>query len=344
MDVARFDFDLPADRIAQRPVRPRGRARMLVVREDRFEDCFIADLAMHLQSGDLILFNDTRVIPARLSGFRRAERGTAKIEITLNRPLDGGMWSAFAKPARRLRAGDDLDFRELDAAVVRIGEGGEVYLRFPMPNAELFVTLNRVGQTPTPPYLGRPADDADKTDYQTLFARTAGAVAAPTAGLHFDNSALASLTVRGVAWTFVTLHVGAGTFLPMDAGDTADHRMHPEWGEISEAAAALIEKTRTAGGRLVAVGTTVLRLMESAVDANGVIQPFRGETSLFLTPGHKFRTANMLLTNFHLPRSTLFMLTCAFAGTDRMHAAYRHAINTSGYRFYSYGDCCLLTR
>ena len=168
---------------------------------------------LRLTPGDLILFNDTRVIPARLSGFRRAERGTAKIEITLNRPLDGGMWSAFAKPARRLRAGDDLDFRELDAAVVRIGEGGEVYLRFPMPNAELFVTLNRVGQTPTPPYLGRPADDADKTDYQTLFARTAGAVAAPTAGLHFDNSALASLTVRGVAWTFVTLHVGAGTFL-----------------------------------------------------------------------------------------------------------------------------------
>lgn len=341
MDVAEFDYDLPQDRIAQRPVRPRERARMLIVAKDRLEDRIFRELPELLEPDDLLIFNDTRVIAARLAGVRHAKRGTAKIEVTLNRPLADGAWSAFAKPARRLRAGDILDFGELEAVVESVGEGGEVQLRFPLHDAELFAALGRVGQTPIPPYIGRAPDDADRNDYQTVFARVPGAVAAPTAGLHFDTGTLASLHARSVAWTDVTLHVGAGTFLPVTAADTADHRMHPEWGEIGEAAAAAMEKTRGAGGRLVAVGTTVLRLLESAVDANGAIQPFRGDTSVFLTPGHRFRTADLLLTNFHLPRSTLFMLVCAFAGTERMQAAYRHAIG-GRYRFYSYGDCCLL--
>ncbi|MDA1132532.1 MAG: tRNA preQ1(34) S-adenosylmethionine ribosyltransferase-isomerase QueA [Proteobacteria bacterium] len=341
MDVSGFDFELPSGQIASRPVRPRSVARMLVVERDRLRDRHIGDLADELTAGDLLVFNDTRVIPARLFGVRRAARGTANVELMLNRQLPDGSWSALAKPARKLRDGDALELDGLQAEVTGRGPRGEVLLRFSLSGPNLLAALERVGRTPIPPYLGREADAADRADYQTVFAREPGAVAAPTAGLHFDDDAVAAFAARGIGAAFVTLHVGAGTFLPVSAADTDDHVMHPEWGCISKWAAEQINDTRAAGGRLVAVGTTVLRLLESAVDAGGAVRRFAGETSIFLTPGHRFRTASLLLTNFHLPRSTLFMLVCAFAGTARMHAAYRHAIE-SGYRFYSYGDACLL--
>lgn len=343
MDVAEFDFGLPPGQIASRPVRPRTMARMLVVGREDTRDRRIGDLADELTAGDLLVFNDTRVIPARLLGVRRAPRGAAKVELMLNRQMPDGTWSALAKPARRLRDGDALELDGLRAEVAGRGPRGEVLLRFALSGPDLLAALENAGRTPIPPYLGREADAADRADYQTVFAREPGAVAAPTAGLHFDNDALATFAARGIGAAFVTLHVGAGTFLPVTANDTDDHVMHPEWGCISERAAEQINDTRAGGGRLVAVGTTVLRLLESAVDAGGAVRRFAGETSIFLTPGHRFRTANLLLTNFHLPRSTLFMLVCAFAGTGRMHRAYRHAIET-GYRFYSYGDACLLER
>ena len=343
MDVREFDFDLPAERIARRPARPRDGARLLVVRGGTLEDRSVRDLPGLLRPGDVLACNDTRVIPARLKGQRVAERGTAAIEVTLNRSTGGGAWSAFAKPARRLRPGDALEFGGLAAVVAARGEGGEVTLRFDAADAEIIAALDRVGAVPLPPYLGRPADDADRGDYQTVYARAPGAVAAPTAGLHFTPELLAALSARGIPQVFLTLHVGAGTFLPVTASDTRDHRMHPEWGEVPLAAVDTLNAARSAGGRWVAVGSTALRLLETAADDNERLRPFAGNTDIFLTPGHRFRTADVLLTNFHLPRSTLFMLVCAFAGTATMHAAYRHAI-ASAYRFYSYGDACLLFR
>ena len=342
MDVANFDFDLPRDRIAARPARPRDAARLLVVGRDRFEDRMVRALPDLLRPGDVLVHNDARVMPARLRGRRRADRGEASIEVTLDRPLGDGAWSALARPARRLRAGDRVTFPGLDGRVVERRERGEVVLRFAAADAEVVSALERVGEVPLPPYLGRAADEADRDDYQTVYARAPGAVAAPTAGLHFTPNLLSTLARRGIGRAFATLRVGAGTFLPVAADETALHVPPPEWGEITPEAAATANAARAAGGRIVAVGTTSLRLLETAATEEGEIRPFRGTTALFLTPGHRFRTAELLLTNFHLPRSTLFMLACAFAGTARMQAAYRHAVQ-AGYRFYSYGDACLLT-
>ncbi len=343
MDVAQFDFDLPRSSIAQRPARPRDAARMLDVLPDHVLDLGVRDLPSRLQAGDLLVFNDTKVIPARIEGVRSAARGTAKVEVTLNRPLGDGRWSAFARPAKRLRAGDGVDFGSLRAEVVERGAGGEVTLAFAGSEASLFAALEQTGSMPLPPYMSRDADADDRSDYQTMFARAPGAVAAPTAALHFTPRLMAALAECGVAHTFVTLHVGAGTFLPVTASDTAAHRMHPEWGEASELTVEAVTATRQRRGRVVAVGTTALRVLESAARNGGGIEAFRGETSLFITPGYRFGVADLLLTNFHLPRSTLFMLVCAFAGTERMQRAYAHARDT-GYRFYSYGDCCLLHR
>lgn len=343
MDVREFDFDLPEDRVADRPARPRDSARLLVVNGDRFEDRAVRALPALLRPGDVLVHNDARVVPARLRGVRQASRGSAKFEVTLIRPLGGGTWSALARPARRLRPGDIVAFSGFAGTVVERRDGGAVVLRFAESEDELYAVLERVGEIPLPPYVGRSADTADRADYQTIYARSPGAVAAPTAGLHFTPELLSDLAVQGVGRVFVTLRVGAGTFLPVTARDTSHHAMDPEWGEITAEAADRLRTARAAGSRIVAVGTTSLRLLESSATESGEIRPFRGETDLFLTPGYRFRTAEVLLTNFHLPRSTLFMLVCAYSGTARMRAAYAHAV-AGGYRFYSYGDACLLTR
>lgn len=339
MRVDLFDFDLPAHLIADRPAVPRDAARLLEVGAT-LRDHVVRDLPALLQPGDLLVFNDTRVIPARLFG----RRGTAGIEVTLHKWVAAARWRAFARPARKLKPGDVVAFDEgLSATVTDKGEGGEVELVFDRGGAELMAALAAVGRMPLPPYIKRPggADERDRADYQTIFAARDGAVAAPTAGLHFTPELLAALDARGVARVAVTLHVGAGTFLPVKAEDTKDHVMLAEVGEIGAAAMAAIDRAREAGGRIVAVGTTSLRLLESAVDERGNVRPFAGDTDLFITPGYRFKAADLLLTNFHLPRSTLFMLVCAFSGIDRMKAAYEHA-KAVRYRFYSYGDCCLL--
>jgi S-adenosylmethionine:tRNA ribosyltransferase-isomerase len=298
-----------------------------------------------LRPGDLLVVNDTRVIPAQFT----ARRGAARIGITLDRPLADGTWHALARNARRLRPGDRLDFdgaADLAATVVALGGEGDVGLRFDgAADGALPAAASRAGALALPPYIDRPAgpEPADASDYQTVFARREGAVAAPTAGLHFTPALLDALAARGVGRAAVTLHVGAGTFLPVRTETVARHRMHPERGVLAPEAAGAIEAARAAGGRIVAVGTTSLRLLETAAAADGTVRPFAGETDLFILPGHRFRAVDLLLTNFHLPRSTLFMLVCAFAGTDRMRAAYAHAI-AAGYRFYSYGDACLLRR
>ena len=347
-----FDFDLPADRIAERPAKPREAARLLDVVEP-LHDLHIGDLPGLLRPGDALVINDTKVIPARLVG----RRGEARIEATLLRATDkfandklgsdpaGCDWTALARPAKRLKPGDRIDFADDFAAlVIDRGDGGEVTLRFP-PDLDLFAALDRHGSAPLPPYIKRVAgpDDRDGADYQTVYARVAGAVAAPTAGLHLSEALLQRIAADGVAVIGVTLHVGAGTFLPVNADNIADHVMHAEWGEITAEAASAITATRTAGGRIVAVGTTSLRLLESASDVDGNIAPFRGDTRIFITPGYRFRIVDALLTNFHLPRSTLFMLVAAFCGLDRMKAAYAHA-RATGYRFYSYGDATFLHR
>ena len=340
MDLAAFDFDLPEDRIALRPAEPRDSARMLIVRPDGLAESGVSDLPDCLQPGDMLVTNDTAVIPARLTG----RRGDAKIEVTLHKRLDTGHWTghwtAFAKPARKCRPGDRLDFDGL-AADVLARDGGEVTLRF--LSADLETALAAHGTMPLPPYIaGRRAPDArDLEDYQTVFAARPGAVAAPTAGLHFTDRLLAALEENGVARATVTLHVGAGTFLPVKAERVEDHRMHAEWGEVSAPVAAALNDTRARGGRICAVGTTALRLLESAADETGRIHPFKGETDIFITPGYRFKAVDLLLTNFHLPRSTLFMLVSAFSGLARMKAAYAHAVG-AGFRFYSYGDACLL--
>ncbi|MBV1798759.1 tRNA preQ1(34) S-adenosylmethionine ribosyltransferase-isomerase QueA [Siccirubricoccus sp. G192] len=343
-----FDFALPERLIAQQPARPRDAARLLLVRPDGPEDRLIQDLPGLLGPGDVLVVNDTRVIPARL----HARRGEAVLEILLNRAEGGGTWQALVRNARRLRPGDTLAIEgapDLAPRVVDRLADGTVRLDFGPDQAVLAAALERAGEIPLPPYIARPEGPRpeDREDYQAIFASRPGAVAAPTASLHFTDRLLAAIEARGVRRATVTLHVGAGTFLPLRGDDPRAHRLHAEWGEVTPEAADLINAARPEGGRIIAIGTTALRLLETA--AQGVedplrpVRPFRGLTDIFLLPGHRFRAADALLTNFHLPKSTLFMLVCAFAGTARMQAAYRHAIGED-YRFYSYGDASLLFR
>jgi S-adenosylmethionine:tRNA ribosyltransferase-isomerase len=350
-----FDFDLPPERIALRPISPRDAARLLVVRPGgMLEDRGVRDLPDLLRPGDAVVVNDTRVIPARLTGRRIGRGAEPRIEATLHRRLDGSRWRAFVRPAKRLEPGDVVRFGEegevcfleqLDATVEDKGEGGEVTLSFAFHGAVLDQAIEERGAMPLPPYIAarRPPDEQDRADYQTMFAHPEGSVAAPTAGLHFTEALVDRLKARGIALHAVTLHVGAGTFLPVKAEDTSGHHMHAEAGVVAAETAAALNAVHRAGGRIVAVGSTALRLIESASDDDGVIKPFAGETALFITPGYRFRAVDVMLTNFHLPRSTLFMLVAAMCGLDVMQRAYAHAI-ASDYRFYSYGDACLLFR
>jgi len=339
MRVDAFDFELPPERIAQRPVEPRDAARLLRVTPDQIADFAVRDLPSLLAPGDLLVFNDTRVVPARLIG----RRGAATVSITLHQALALDTWLVFAKPGKRLRVGDRVRFAgDFSAEVLEKRPAGDIALRFDRGGAALMAALHEHGKIPLPPYIrGGIADLRDQSDYQTLFARREGAVAAPTAALHFTDGLMAALAARGIGSTLLTLHVGAGTFLPVKVDDTADHVMHEELGVLGAETADRIARTRAAGGRIVAVGTTSLRLLESAAAADGTVKPFEGGTRLFITPGYRFRAVDRLMTNFHLPKSTLFMLVSAFAGLARMRAAYEHATRT-GYRFYSYGDSSLL--
>ena len=341
MKVDDFDFDLPRDLIAERPAEPRGAARLLHLGETGMADLKVADLARLLKPGDVMVFNDTRVIPARLFG----KRGLAGVELTLHQRVSLESWKAFARPAKKLRPGDVVEFDQgFSAQVAEKGEAGEVTLRFDRSGEDLLAALERYGRMPLPPYIRKgEADERDRADYQTVFAAQPGAVAAPTAGLHFTPDLLAELDGRGITRVTITLHVGAGTFLPVKVDDTDEHHMHSEIGIITAEAAAAINAAKAKGGRVVAVGTTAARLLESAADAIGTLCPFDGTTDIFITPGYRFRLVDMLMTNFHLPRSTLFMLVAAFAGLERMKTAYEHA-KATGYRFYSYGDACLLYR
>jgi S-adenosylmethionine:tRNA ribosyltransferase-isomerase len=337
--VDRFDFDLPPDRIALRPASPRDSARLLVVRGSGLEDRSVGDLPNMLSAGDLLVFNDTRVIPAQLEG----RRGEAKVGATLHKREGPRAWRAFVRNAKRVREGDRIDFGERVAATAS-GRGADGSLLLTFEGEEpVELLLERAGRMPLPPYIAgrREADARDADDYQTMFAREKGAVAAPTAALHFTPALVEALRAGGIGVETLTLHVGAGTFLPVKAEDTADHAMHSEWGRIAPAAAARINAARAAGGRVIAVGTTSLRLIESAAAEDGEVRPFEGDTAIFITPGYRFRAVDGLLTNFHLPKSTLFMLVSAMMGLERMQAAYAHAI-AAGYRFYSYGDSSLL--
>ncbi len=358
MDVSLFDFDLPPENIALRPVSPREAAKLLVVRPGAdFEDRTVGDLPDLLRPGDALVFNDTRVIPAQLEGVRLRD-GAAEVRFsaTLHMRVAPDRWKAFVKGARKVAAGDRVRFGEsgegsacllgtLDASVAEKGEDGEVTFAFDLAGPALDEAIAAVGHIPLPPYIAarRPEDAQDRQDYQTVYAREDGAVAAPTAGLHFTPELLARIDALGVERHFVTLHVGAGTFLPVKAEDTRDHRMHAEIGRVEPETAAALNAVRARGGRVIAVGTTSLRLLESAADEDGTIRSFQGPTDIFITPGWRFRAIDGLMTNFHLPRSTLFMLVSAFAGLDIMRAAYAHAI-AGGYRFYSYGDSSLLFR
>ena len=355
MRVDLFDFELPQERIALRPVSPRDAARMLVVGSDGgLTDRTVRELPDLLAPGDALVFNDTRVIPARLSGLRRRDDAVAQIEATLHMRVGDDSWLAFLKPAKRVKVGERISFGHdsnlcligsLDATVEEKREGGEVLLRFDMAGPFLDEAIRTAGHIPLPPYIAarRDEDEADRRDYQTIYAREEGAVAAPTAGLHFTDELMAALEKRGIERHFVTLHVGAGTFLPVKADDTEDHRMHAEIGEVSAATAKALNAVHERGGRVVAVGTTSLRLLESAAGEDGEIAPWSGATDIFITPGYRFRAVDVLMTNFHLPRSTLFMLVSAFSGLDTMRNAYAHAVE-DGYRFYSYGDASLLFR
>ncbi len=334
-----FDFDLPAERIALRPARPRDSARLLAVRELEFSDHQVMDLPALLQPGDVLIFNDTKVIPAQLEG----RRGEASIGATLHKREGPREWQAFLRNAKRARAGDTIDFGEgVQASVVEKSADGSARLQF-HGSEPVELLLERTGRMPLPPYIAskRPADVADRADYQTMFAREEGAVAAPTAALHFTPQLLDALNGRGIGCETLTLHVGAGTFLPVKSEKIEDHKMHAEWGRIDEATAARLNAARASGGRLIAVGTTSLRLLESAADDAGMIFPFEGDTAIFITPGYRFKAIDGLITNFHLPRSTLFMLVSALMGLDVMKSAYAHAVE-AGYRFYSYGDASLL--
>ncbi len=347
-----FDFDLPEDRIALRPAEPRDAARLLVVGQDEFCERNVNDLAEELRPGDVLVFNNTRVIPAALEGVRIRGEAQARVQVNLHKRVGDDRWRAFARPARKLDVGDRVRFGggntsclagALDATVAARMDGGEVEFQFDLTGPALDIAIAGVGSMPLPPYIAsrRSADVQDASSYQTVYAEHDGAVAAPTAGLHFTDNLFAKLAERGVETAYLTLHVGAGTFLPVKADEILDHKMHAEWGEVSADVAKRLNEVRAKGGRLIAVGTTVVRLLESAAADDGHIHPFAGDTDIFLTPGHRFRAIDGMMTNFHLPRSTLFMLVSAFAGLTRMQQAYAHAIE-AGYRFYSYGDSSLL--
>lgn len=346
MQLADFDFDLPERLIATRPARPRTSARLLVAEGARMTDATVADIGRWLRPGDRLVLNDTRVIPARLSGTR-ARQGAAglteaRIEVTLLEPRADGDWSAMIKPLKKLRVGETVQFAAGLTADCIDKPDGLAVLRFNLSGDAFDAALDAAGAMPLPPYIAarRAADAQDREDYQTVFARRAGAVAAPTASLHFDQPLLDSLAGAGIAFTHVTLHVGAGTFLPVKVEDVRQHRMHAEWGEVSEQAAAEIARTRAEGGRIIPVGTTALRLIETAAQG-GVIAPWQGETDIFIYPGFRFRVTDALMTNFHLPRSTLMMLVSALMGPETIRQIYAHAIE-SEYRFFSYGDASLL--
>jgi len=356
MRVDLFDFELPEERIALEPARPREAARLLVAPpEGAFIDSVVRDAPAQFRAGDLIVFNDTRVIRARLRGVRLRDELSVPVEATLLRRESASRWTALAKPGKRLKEGDRLRFGacrdgacaadELDATLIEKREGGEVLLAFDLAGADLDAAIAVHGAMPLPPYIAgkRAGNAADDADYQTVFAARDGAVAAPTAGLHFTPALLEALTARGVESARVTLHVGAGTFLPVKTDDTAEHVMHSEWREIPAETAAAVNRARAEGRRVIAIGTTALRSLESAASEDGRVRAETGDTDIFITPGYRFRTVDGLWTNFHLPRSTLFMLVSAFAGLERMQAAYAHAI-ARGYRFYSYGDASLLWR
>ncbi|ESY36857.1 MULTISPECIES: tRNA preQ1(34) S-adenosylmethionine ribosyltransferase-isomerase QueA [unclassified Mesorhizobium] len=355
MRVDLFDFDLPEERIALRPAEPRDSARMLVVRPgEGLLDRSVRDLPSLLRQGDVLVFNDTKVIPAQLRGIRRRGEAQAQVDATLHMRMAPDRWLAFMRPGKRIAAGDRIHFGhdgnscflgQLDATVIEKGDAGEVLLGFDLSGPFLDEALHAVGRIPLPPYIASKRDDdaRDLTDYQTIYAKEEGAVAAPTAGLHFTPELFAALDSKGIERRFVTLHVGAGTFLPVKADDTADHKMHAETGSVSEATADALNGAKARGGRIIAVGTTSLRLLESAARPDGSLTAWSGPTDIFITPGYRFRTADLLMTNFHLPRSTLFMLVSAFSGLDTMRAAYAHAIGNN-YRFYSYGDASLLYR
>jgi S-adenosylmethionine:tRNA ribosyltransferase-isomerase len=339
MRVELFDFDLPADRIALRPARPRDSARLLLVDGSAISDHRVLELPGLLRPGDVLVFNDTKVIPAQLEG----RRGDASVGATLHKREGPREWQAFLRNARRVREGETIDFGEgVSASLVSKSQDGSALLRFD-GEEPVEVLLERAGRMPLPPYIAskRPTDEQDRADYQTMFAREEGAVAAPTAALHFTPHLLDVLDERGIGRETLTLHVGAGTFLPVKADDTSGHRMHAEWGRIDASTADRLNAVRATGGRLIAVGTTSLRLLESAAGDDGMIRPFEGDTAIFITPGYRFRAIDGLITNFHLPRSTLFMLVSALMGLDVMKSAYEHAID-AGYRFYSYGDASLL--
>lgn len=354
MKVDLFDFDLPEDRIALHPVSPRDSAKMLVVGEDgSLADRVVTDLEHILEPGDVLVVNDTRVIPAELKGLRHRGEFVASVSFNLHKRINGNSWLAFARPAKRLKVGDRVVFGdtsdvcmldELIATVEEVEEG-QVCLSFDFTDAVLDEAIKARGAMPLPPYIGakRGLEERDKTDYQTVYAQHDGAVAAPTAGLHFTPELLQRLADKGVTVEHVTLHVGAGTFLPMKADDTVDHKMHAEWGVVSPEVVERINAAKATGGRIIAVGTTSLRLLESAARNTGTLEPFADETDIFITPGFDFRVVDVLMTNFHLPRSTLFMLVSAFCGLETMHKAYKHAIDIR-YRFYSYGDSSLLFR
>jgi S-adenosylmethionine:tRNA ribosyltransferase-isomerase len=353
--LAAYDFELPEERIALHPARPRDSARLLVVRPGgapELSDLRACDLPDLLEPGDALVFNDTRVIPARLWGRRAREGSVVRVEVLLHRRIAGDRWLAFARPGKRLKAGDRIGFGETETACLLSGlvgevlekhEGGEILIGFDFHGAALDEAIARLGEMPLPPYIAaaRPAAPEDAADYQTIYAREPGAVAAPTAGLHFTEEMFRRLDEKGISRHFVTLHVGAGTFLPVKSETLAEHRMHAEWGEVRAETAEALNAVRARGGRIVAIGTTALRLLESAADDHRRLHAFAGETAIFIKPGHRFRAADLLWTNFHLPKSTLFVLVSAFSGRERMQRAYAHAIG-QGYRFYSYGDASLL--
>jgi S-adenosylmethionine:tRNA ribosyltransferase-isomerase len=353
MRLSDFDFPLPEDRIALRPAEPRDAAKLLVVDQDGLSDRIVRDLTALLRPGDALVFNDTKVIPARLDGERVRAETTVRVEATLHKRLAPNRWSAFMRPGKRLAPGDRILFgkttpgvcelERLDARVVEKGEGGEVILDFDLTGPALDDAIRAHGAMPLPPYIAaqRPEDEQDFRDYQTVYAKDEGSVAAPTAGLHFTHDLIQALEQGGISTHYVTLHVGAGTFLPVKTDEVSEHRMHAETGEVSPETAAALNAVRAKGGRIVCVGTTSLRLLESAATPDDRIETFHGDTAIFITPGYRFRAADVLMTNFHLPKSTLFMLVCAFAGTEIMKRAYDHAI-ADGYRFYSYGDASLL--
>jgi S-adenosylmethionine:tRNA ribosyltransferase-isomerase len=355
MDVALFDFDLPEERIALRPVEPRDAARMLVVQPhgsaaaaggQTLTDSAVKQLTSWLKPGDALVFNDTRVIPGQLEGHRTRDGWRVDVSATLHLREAANVWRAFLKPGRRVKPGDTLIFGDgLEAVAGEKGETGDVPLTFSVSGAALDEAIKARGAMPLPPYIAakRGQDGRDATDYQTVYAREDGAVAAPTAGLHFSDQLLAMIDAAGIERHFVTLHVGAGTFLPVKADDTKDHKMHAEIGVITPETANALNQVRARGGRIVAVGTTSLRLLETATDSKGIVKPFSGSTNIFITPGYKFRCVDALMTNFHLPKSTLFMLVSAFCGIETMQAAYAHAVSNQ-YRFYSYGDSSLLFR